>query len=83
MKYYTIRYGGRNPQEFVDTLKDHGITVVVDVRLRPEHSSMGTYVRAKDSNKGIEGLLARSGIEYIWLPEIGNVFLGCEDWRER
>ena len=83
MKYYTIGYGGRNPQEFVDTLKQHGITVVVDARLRPEHSSMGAYVRARDSKKGIEGLLARSGIEYIWLPELGNVFLGCEDWRER
>jgi len=83
MKFYTIGYGGRNPQEFVAILKNHGIRIVVDVRLRPEHSSMGAYVKAKDCEKGIEGLLARSGMEYVWLPELGNVFLGCEDWRDR
>ncbi len=64
-------------------LRNHGIRAVVDVRLRPEHSSMGAYVKAKDSSRGIEGLLTRSGIEYVWLSELGNVFLGCEDWRSR
>jgi len=83
MKFYTIGYGGRNPQAFVDALKVHRIAVVVDVRLRPENSSMSAYARTRDCNKGIEGLLARSGIDYIWLLELGNVFLGCEDWRER
>jgi uncharacterized protein (DUF488 family) len=83
MKYYTVGYGGRNPLEFADILKKRGIATVVDVRLRPDHSSMGAYVKARDCLKGIEGLLSRSGIEYIWLPELGNVFFGCEDWRER
>ena len=83
MKYYTIGYGGRKPQEFVEALKKHGIAIVVDIRFRPEHSSMGAYVRARDSLKGIEGLLSRSGIEYLWLPELGNAFMGCEDWHER
>ena len=52
----------------------------MDVRLRPDKSAMGSYAKAKDAEKGIAGLLARAGIGYVSLPELGNVFLEYDDW---
>ena len=83
MTVFTIGYGGRSPQELLDLLKEHGIRAVVDVRLRPDRASMGTYVKAKDPDKGIRRLLAQAGIEYLSFVELGNIFLEFEDWRER
>jgi len=83
MKIYTIGYGGRKPQEFLDLLKENSIKAVVDVRLRPDRSSMGTYAKAKDTNKGIQGLLSRSNIHYFSFVELGNIFSDFTDWEER
>jgi hypothetical protein len=44
---------------------------------------MGAYVKAKAPEKGIERLLGEVGVEYRSLPELGNLFLDYEDWRER
>jgi len=44
---------------------------------------MGSYVRAKSPDKGIQKLLGTVSIEYISLVELGNVFLEYADWRER
>src|SRR5262249_12629583 len=57
-----------------------GVKMVVDVRLRPDKASMGSYAKAKTSEKGIEALLAAHGIGYRALPELGNPFLGDDDW---
>ena len=83
MKFYTIGYGGRKPHEFLDILNQRGVRVVIDVRLRPDHASMGSYSKAKSQDKGIQKLLATVGIEYISVVELGNVFLEYTDWKEQ
>ncbi len=80
MKFYTIGYGGRVPDEFAGLLVRHGVRSIADVRIRPEVSSMGAYVKAKTPDKGIEKLLGERGIAYHSILELGNLFKDLGDW---
>jgi|SRR5579872_4383500 len=81
MKFFTLGYGGLEPQALLDLLSTHGVRTVADVRLRPDRASMGSYTLAKSADKGLQALLNRQGIGYQWLPELGNVFICLPNWR--
>lgn len=90
MKFFTIGYGGRTPTALLDLLRTHGVRTVVDVRATPQRAYLGVFSKQKNAASGIEGLLAREGVAYLSLPELGNPLreLGsplhtCADWRER
>jgi len=81
MKFYTIGYGGRAPDEFARLLVEHGVRSIADVRIHPDRASMGSYVKARTAEKGIEKLLAERGIAYRSILELGNLFRDLDDWR--
>jgi uncharacterized protein (DUF488 family) len=83
VKLYTIGYGGRTSDQLLALLCARGIRTVVDVRLRPDRASMGIFSLSKDPQKGIQGLLAKAGIQYVSFIEMGNVYFGMEDWPRR
>jgi uncharacterized protein (DUF488 family) len=84
MKIFTIGYGGRAKNEFLELLQNNSIASIVDVRLRPDRASMGIYSKAKSPEKGIEALLNSIGIRYYSFVELGNLFLDFpDDWIER
>jgi uncharacterized protein (DUF488 family) len=81
MKFFTIGYGGRLPNDFLASLVTLGVRSVADVRIRPDRASMGAYTKARTSSKGIEKLLKDRGIAYHSILELGNLFLDLDDWR--
>ncbi len=62
---YTIGYGARSPEEFIDALKTHRIAYVIDVRSAP-------YSRFKPefSKHALEGVLAAAGIRYVYMGDL-------------
>lgn len=83
MRFFTIGYGGRSQDQFLALLRPHSIRTIVDIRLRPDRASMGIWVKAKTPDKGLEAWLNKAGYEYRSLIELGNVFLGFDDWPTR
>jgi uncharacterized protein (DUF488 family) len=45
-RMYTVGYGGRHPDEFLELLRSHQITRIIDVRDRPAEASMRVYKKA-------------------------------------
>ena len=80
-KFYTVGYGGRKPDEFVSLLASKGIETIVDVRLKPR-GFRGCYTKAGDPSKGIEGMLARANIKYLWIEALGNPFNDLGSWSQ-
>ena len=70
IKLFTIGYGGKKPKEFPSLLQLHGIKTIIDIRLRPNRACMGSYVKAKTTDKGIEALLSGAGIDYRHEPDL-------------
>jgi uncharacterized protein (DUF488 family) len=62
---YTIGYGGFPPERLLRALKERRVEAVVDVRRYPR-SRIAAY-----SGEGLKEALAREGIEYVWLGELG------------
>jgi uncharacterized protein (DUF488 family) len=83
MRILTAGYGGWHPEEFARFLVAHRVETVVDVRLRPDRASMGSFGRARTPERGIERLLTTHGVAYRSLIELGNVFVECDDLRTR
>jgi uncharacterized protein (DUF488 family) len=61
MAIFTIGYGGRRFDDFVVLLRQHGISLVVDIRRFPR-SKMTEYDR-----ESLEAKLPQVGIAYIWM----------------
>lgn len=80
---YTVGYGDRKPEELVEMLKTNKIKTVVDVRLRPDKSWSGKYKKTKNEEKGIEKVFKGTGIRYISVIELGNIFGDDLLWREK
>ena len=83
MKAFTIGYGGITPVELLATLERHSVRSIVDIRIWPMRASMGSYVLARDPAKGIQGLLARAGIGYHSILELGNPYKDLSTWKDR
>ncbi len=82
MRLFTLGYGGRDPNQFLHALQDHGVRTVVDVRKRPHRAFLPVFAKATSSKEGIEQLLSSVGIAYRSIPELGNPYREG-DWRER
>ncbi len=85
MTLHTIGYGKWAPSvrcaSLIRELKAHGVELLVDIRHSPcasdpNPASTGPYRmqnwHLQAGERGIEHLLRHSGIDYLWLVELGN-----------
>lgn len=62
----TIGYEGATPQSFIDTLRRHGIDLIIDVRAVPFSRKKGF------SKNALAAMLEENGINYVHLEKLGN-----------
>jgi uncharacterized protein (DUF488 family) len=67
MKLYTIGFTQKSAQEFFETLRNHRVQVLLDIRLRPSGQLAG-FAKQEDLPYFL-GLLA-DGCQYLHLPEL-------------
>lgn len=63
---FTIGYQGRQVEDVVSRIKSVGVTVLVDVRYRPQSRKPG-FSRAR-----LEDFCASAGIAYVHIRELGT-----------
>ncbi|AEA47233.1 DUF488 domain-containing protein [Archaeoglobus veneficus] len=66
IEVYTIGHSNRTIAEFVRLLKKYGIQTLVDVRRFP------TSKHEHFKKERLEEILAKEGIEYFWMSELGG-----------
>ncbi len=66
MRLFTIGYQKRNIEDFLKTLKDNNIEILIDIRAIP-HSRNRDYAK-----KNLENRLRENGIEYLPVKELGS-----------
>ncbi|MCY3781239.1 MAG: DUF488 domain-containing protein [Chloroflexi bacterium] len=71
---FTIGYGGRHRDEFIDLLKRHEIKVLVDVRSKPDRAFMHVFTRPHLSKH-----LPAEGIAYVFLGDSLGGYPSDED----
>lgn len=64
--FFTIGYTGRKTEDMIATLKDHGVSTLVDVR----QNAVSMY-RPELSKRNLGELLGQNGIIYAHHPELG------------
>jgi len=64
--FYTIGYAGRTITNFINTLKNKGISTVIDIRFLPL-----SRFRPEYSKKNLKRALEANGITYIHRPDWG------------
>lgn len=64
---FTVGHSTRSLEDFIEALKAHGVQCVVDVRRFP---ASRRYPHFNRDALGPE--MARRGIDYLWLPELGG-----------
>jgi uncharacterized protein (DUF488 family) len=76
MELFTVGYSGRTLPQLVETLSEHGVTRVVDVRERPQSRKPGFSATAL-----FEGL-RKAGIVYELDQSLGNPNEIRELWKD-
>jgi uncharacterized protein (DUF488 family) len=64
---YTIGHSTRTLDDFIATLKSHGIATLVDIRAFPASRRLPHFNR-----ESLEAQLPRAGIGYVWKKELGG-----------
>ncbi len=65
MKLYTIGYQGLSIFQYIDVLKENGVTLVCDVRNNPFSFKAGF------SKKKFQEYLKNAGLNYVHMPHLG------------
>jgi len=71
---YTLGYGGRSGEALVGLLREHGVTIVCDVRFSPRSRFMpwANYYVVKGDGP-LKRLIEEAGLEYAWMgDQLGN-----------
>lgn len=67
MEIYTVGHSSRSLEEFLSLLRAWEIRSLVDVRTAPS-----SRFRPHFNRENLQGELARIGVEYFWLKELGG-----------